>query len=217
MRIMMTAICAFVVLAMPDQAVAQTRLSDLNVLPGMVMTCSQITSSPERLQCYDDLGAAVRETYRAMSARARFAWAVREIGPTGDRSHVAAVASQDVLVGTESTRYTNSLFLTLECRNSQLSLYVALPFRVGEQPVNAVVRVDAGNSGAMQMTSSVSGMSLGFWRIQRGQDQFLAMLRRATSVSFDMTLPEHGRVVAQFEVVGMEVAVAPVLRSCGFG
>lgn len=186
--------CVMPNLSRPARAPNQSRL----------MVCASIEESAERLACFDKVTANIAGSWQIAS----------QISPTdGSRSIYLHLDSSALTF--DRARQPIRPTLWIRCQNNQTSLYVAWDAYLGTYHGDVQYGVDSAPLGTASWLLAEDRETMGLWT-DGDAIPFIKKLFGSEALVMKVT-PYNDRVLTgQFELTGIETAVAPVREACGW-
>lgn len=173
--------------------------------------CAAIAGSFKRLDCYDGLA---RESAPAGEAVAAGKWQVEQrASGIGDAVDVyMAVAAVEKIPGDDGEVRPA---LALRCENNNTAVIFSFARFIEQSRAEATLRIDDGGLLKASLKMSGSGKAFGFWRGSEAVP-FLKRLLGAKRLLVQVTPFGARPVVAEFPIAGLDEAIAPLRKACGW-
>ena len=167
----------------------------------------------QKLACYDLMTSKLSPSLGMAASTG--AWQVDSGDGKNMTASVGSVsfsATQDSFIGTGASFY-------VRCRDGQTQAYVAYGTKIAEKGAAvaaASVHIDGatGELGMSQWVPSKAGTAIGLWTTQASRGLVKTLLE-AHNVKVGLVLDDHDFLVADFDVAGAAVALAPLQDTCG--
>ncbi|MGH8501036.1 MAG: type VI secretion system-associated protein TagO [Gammaproteobacteria bacterium] len=171
---------------------------------GLLTECASIPGSVERLACFDNVAANIAGSWRIAS----------QTSPTdGSRSIYLHLDASGLTF--DRARQPIRPTLWIRCQDNRTSLYVAWDAYLGTYYADVRYRVDSAPVGTESWLLADDKEAAGLWN-DAAAIPFIKALFGGEELVMNVT-PYNDRVLTgQFELAGIEQAIAPVREVCGW-
>ncbi|MBI1492528.1 type VI secretion system-associated protein TagO [Halocynthiibacter styelae] len=185
-------------------------------LAAEVAVCLPIENELDRLACYDR--EAGRDTQIEVTSSLESNWTVRtDVSDFDDTTSVFMSVYSEDPVRCDSYRAPENIRLILRCMENTTALLLQtqschLTSGHGDYG-NVEYRVDSASARSREFTESTNSRSLGLWS-GRTAIPFIKGLLENEKLLVRFTPFNHSPVTAEFNISGLDAAIAPLREAC---
>lgn len=176
--------------------------------------CAAVAGSFKRLDCYDAMAREYGATQAEGEAAPTGAWKVEQL-----ESGISSVPDVYVLVkAVERIQGEDGEvrpILVLRCEDNNTAVIFNFARFIEHSRAEAAMRIDDGEVTGASLKMSASGKAFGYWRGD-GAVPFIKRLLGSKRLLVEVTPFGARPVLAEFPVEGVEEAVAPLRKACGW-
>lgn len=179
--------------------------------------CAAIEASVNRLSCFDDLAKKRNVAGPAVTVETKGKWSVvSETSKIDDSTNVSvSLESDNTFTGRFGRQLTASTYIV--CRENKTQFY----FIFGDHFLSDIqsygdvtYRIDKKPARSEGMTASTDNSALGLWN--GAGVPFIKDLLSAKYLLVQVTPYNESAVTAEFTVAGLERAILPLRKACGW-
>jgi type VI secretion system protein VasI len=176
--------------------------------------CAAITGSFKRLDCYDALAGEFRPTQSEGETAPAGAWKVEQLdsGISGVANVYLVVKAVEKIQGDDGeVRPT----LVVRCEDNNTAVMFHFARFIDHSRAEAAMRIDDGEITGASLKMSASGKAFGYWRGDRAIP-FIKRLLGGKRLLVEVAPFGARPVLAEFPIEGVDEAVAPLRKACGW-
>jgi type VI secretion system protein VasI len=176
--------------------------------------CAAIAGSFERLDCYDALARGHGTDQAEVAPAPAGKWKVeqRDSGISGAVDVYMVVQAVEKIQGEDGQVRP---VLVVRCENNSTAVIFNFARFIEQSRAEIALRIDDGEVVAASLKMSASGKAFGFWRGDRAIP-FVKRLLGGKRLLVEVTPFGARPVLAEFPVEGLDKAVAPLRKACGW-
>lgn len=191
---------------------ARSALADLS---SDLKDCTAISDATKRLACFDILAERAAVDASAGAAKKKTGWRVATtVSPMTDKQEVFLQRRSENTVETDVFGEAHPVF-AIQCLNGKTSVAVNWGFIVDGGTIPVTYRIDAEEPKTGMIKVSDDFRSIAAWE----SDPVIAFLKNLIGkkkLAVQVTALSQGPVRAVFDVTGLEKAISPLRKACGW-